>query len=368
MLRHGWDDHWQSTWQTSRQSLPEATGTASPDSGTGPPQPGRVVRTDRGRCDVLTAAGLLHAEVPPALAVDPATAPATGDWTAVSGAGGATARLLAVLPRRNALRRSAVTGSSLGQVLAANVDEVLITVPLDVPLRLARVERLLAIAWASGARPVVVLTKADVVDDPGLELAEVGAAAPGARVRAVSTASGAGLAVLAAELTGTAVLVGPSGAGKSSLANALLGREALAVGAVRAVDGRGRHTSVRRELLPLPGGGALIDTPGLRAVGLPETADGVRRAFADVEELAAACRFGDCGHVGEPGCAVLAAIVDGVLPTRRLDGYRKLLREEARAAARTDQRLRAEQRRHRRSTTREHRRSRREREQERGDG
>ncbi|WP_459645106.1 ribosome small subunit-dependent GTPase A [Kineococcus sp. NUM-3379] len=348
LARYGWDGTWAAVW--------EATCASAPGAGLPRRVPGRVARRDRDACDVLTASGTVRAAVPAALAADPSTAPATGDWVALGDGAGSGPRLEAVLPRRSALLRPDTGGRSLPQVLAANVDVVLVTVPLDVRLRLGRVERLLTLAWDSGARPVVVLTKTDLVDDPAPEVEEVAAAAPGADVVAVSTLTGQGLAGLAAAVTGTAVLVGPSGAGKSSVANALLGYDAVAVGAVRGVDGKGRHTSVRRELLPLPGGGVLVDTPGLRAVGVPEGADGLARTFSDVTDLVAGCRFADCGHTVEPGCAVLEAVADGGLPQRRLDSYRRLQREEAHTAARTDQRLRTEQLRRWKTIAREQRR------------
>jgi ribosome biogenesis GTPase / thiamine phosphate phosphatase len=157
-----------------------------------------------------------------------------------------------------------------------------------------------------------------------------------------SVATGHNIDVLAALLRGTTVLLGPSGAGKSSLGNTLLGEELLATGTVRAQDGKGRHTTVRRELVPLPGGGVLIDTPGLRGISLHDAADGLEQVFAEIEDLARHCRFGDCAHDTEPGCAVQAAIGAGELPERRLRSYRKLQRENAWAAARTDARLRDE--------------------------
>ncbi|MBW8482577.1 ribosome small subunit-dependent GTPase A [Actinomadura parmotrematis] len=303
--------------------------------------PVRVAAVDRGRCDVITPGGPQRAALDPALPTgDPAAAPCTGDWGALRA--GDPPVLAALLPRRTAIVRSAASGASRGQVLAANVDTVAIAVSLETRLALGRVERLLALAWESGARPVVVLTKADRSPDPDAAAAQVAEAAPGADVVTVSAATGQGVDVAAAVLTGTVVLLGPSGAGKSTLGNALLGADLLATGAVRDADGKGRHTTVRRELLPLPGGGVLIDTPGLRGVGLFDAAEGVQRAFAEIEELAEGCRFGDCGHDTEPGCAVQAAIAAGALPPRRLDSYRKLVRENERIAARSDARLAAE--------------------------
>ncbi|WP_338743384.1 ribosome small subunit-dependent GTPase A [Actinomadura luteofluorescens] len=309
--------------------------------------PARVAAVDRGLCDVVTENGPARASTVSTVSAgsggDPVAAPCTGDWAALR-AGGPDGRpaVAALLPRRTAIVRSSASRDSHGQVLAANVDTVAVAVSLAAPLDLGRIERLLALAWESGARPVVVLTKADQVPGTAGERAEVAAAAPGVDVVACSAATGEGVEIVRAVVSGTVVLVGPSGAGKSTLGNALLGAEALATGEVRAGDGKGRHTTVRRQLLPLPGGGVLIDTPGLRGVGLFEASQGLERTFADVEELAARCRFGDCEHRSEPGCAVLGAVEDGTLPRRRLDSYRKLLRENAWAASRTDRRLRAE--------------------------
>ncbi|GAA2684817.1 MULTISPECIES: ribosome small subunit-dependent GTPase A [Actinosynnema] len=297
--------------------------------------PGRVVRVDRGACEVVTEEGRRSARVRRGLE------PCTGDWVGLAEDGSLTQ----VLPRRTALVRG--SGGN-PQVLAANVDAVAVVVPLSARLALGRVERLLALAWESGARPVVVLTKADLGGAVADVAAQVSGAAPGVPVVAVSATDGSGLDPLRAELFGgaaaTAVLVGPSGAGKSTLVNALLGHDALATGEVRASDGKGRHTTVRRELHALPGGGVLIDTPGLRAVGLHDADEGVRQVFAEVEELARSCRFADCGHVAEPGCAVLAAVADGELERRRVDSLHELRRENEWLASRTDPRLRAERR------------------------
>lgn len=312
--------------------------------------PARVIRMDRSECDV--AAPLPTAEYASRLraAVVRARCPrsdsevaglCTGDWVGID----AARTVHQLLPRRTVIVRAAVSGHSdararsAQQVLAANVDTVLICVPAD-NVDLGRIERLLALAWESGAQPVVALTKADLAQD--LSLDEVRAVAPGATVLALSAATGFGMEVLAAVLDGTVALVGPSGAGKSTLANALLGAEVFATNEVRAGDKRGRHTTVHRELRPLPAGGTLIDTPGLRSVGLWDAAEGLGRTFSDVESLATQCRFADCTHRTEPDCAVLAAIESGALPQRRLDSFRKLTRENEWMAARTDSRLRAE--------------------------
>jgi ribosome biogenesis GTPase len=196
---------------------------------------------------------------------------------------------------------------------------------------------------------VVVLSKADLVPDAatlGHLVQDVETAAPGVPVLPVSSATGEGLDVLEAVLAGgTSVLLGQSGAGKSTLANALLGEDVMDVQATRDMDGKGRHTTTTRNLLALPGGGVLIDTPGLRGVGLWDAETGVGQVFSEIEELAADCRFHDCAHVAEPGCAVIAAVESGELPERRLESYRKLLRENQRIVAKTDARVRAEIRR-----------------------
>jgi ribosome biogenesis GTPase len=309
---------------------------------------GRVVRVDRGQCDLVTADGPVRADTAFVTPHDPLRVICTGDWAAVDPDG--TPRYVrAYLPRRTAFVRSTSSKRSEGQILAANVDHAIIAVPLSVELDLGRIERFLALGWESGARPLVVLTKADLVPDPtglGYLLRDVESAAPGVPVLAASAATGAGIAELSALLAGgTGVLLGHSGAGKSTLANALLGAETMAVGAVRETDGKGRHTTTTRNLLPLPGGGVLIDTPGLRGVGLWDAEDGVGQVFAEIEQLAADCRFHDCAHLAEPGCAVLGALADGTLSERRLDSYRKLLRENQRIVAKTDARARAELRR-----------------------
>ncbi|AYF76524.1 ribosome small subunit-dependent GTPase A [Nocardia yunnanensis] len=313
--------------------------------------PARVIRMDRSECDVaaplptadfqsrLTAA-VVRAQLP--RSDSEISGLCTGDWVAID----RSRTVRALLPRRTAIVRAAVSGqpdtraTSAHQVLAANVDTVLVCAAGDGDVDLGRIERLLALAWDSGAQPVVALTKADLAQD--IPLDAVRAAAPGVTVLAVSASTGVGMDVLTSLLDGTVALIGASGAGKSTLANALLGAEVFATDVVRAGDKRGRHTTVHRELRPLPGGGTLIDTPGLRSVGLWDAAEGLGRTFSDVESLSAHCRFTDCAHETEPGCAVRAAIESGDLPRRRLDSYRKLSRENDWLAARTDARARAE--------------------------
>ncbi|MFG2309813.1 ribosome small subunit-dependent GTPase A [Streptomyces sp. NPDC048566] len=330
---YGWDDAWAEAFapHLSRGLLPA-----------------RVIRVDRGQCDVATADGVLRADTAFVTPHDPMKVVCTGDWVAVDPAG-RPRYVRECLPRRTAFVRSTSSKRSEGQILAANVDHAVVAVSLAVELDLGRVERFLALAWESGAQPVVVLTKADLVPAPatlGHLVQDVEAAAPGVPVLTVSAATGEGLDVLAAVLSGgTAVLLGQSGAGKSTLANALLGEDAMEVQATRDMDGKGRHTTTTRNLLVLPGGGVLIDTPGLRGVGLWDAETGVGQVFAEIEDLAADCRFQDCAHLAEPGCAVLDAVDSGALPGRRLDSYRKLIRENQWIVAKTDARLRAEIRR-----------------------
>ncbi|WP_084957847.1 ribosome small subunit-dependent GTPase A [Thermoactinospora rubra] len=323
--------------------------------------PARVARVDRGAAEVIAADGLHHvkygAQVRRASAQDPVALPCVGDWAALRHLPEGRHELHALLPRRTAFVRGGVSrdsvaglsGDGQGQVLAANVDVVFVAEPSMHATDFAdlgRIERLVALAWESGGTPVVLVTKSDLFEQ-GLEdlLADVRTAAPGVDVHAVSSLHGDGVELVRGYLAGsrTAVILGPSGAGKSTLVNALAGEAVMETQQVRAADGRGRHTTVHRELIPLPGGGLVIDTPGIRRVGLYGVSDGVDRVFADIEELAGHCRFDDCAHDAEPGCAVRAALDSGELPERRLESWRKLQREAAWMAARSDARLRKEQ-------------------------
>jgi ribosome biogenesis GTPase len=311
-------------------------------------RPGRIVRTDRGSALVATEWDVVRAKPSARLlkaACGPLDLPAVGDWVALLAADDLDVPLIEiVLDRVSAIVRGDSGGTSDVQVLAANVDVVFVVHPIAQPPNLRRIERELSLAWDSGARPVVVLTKADLSPDAETALRDVQEVALGVDVVAVNALAGDGIEPLV-ELTGdhrTAVLIGPSGAGKSTLVNALLGRNRQATREVRVSDGRGRHTTVAREVIPIPGA-ILIDTPGLRALGLSGSEGGIAAAFSDIEHLAASCRFRDCRHVEEPGCAVLAAVDSGVLPQDRLDSYHKLIREAEVVAARTDARLRADE-------------------------
>jgi ribosome biogenesis GTPase len=272
--------------------------------------------------------------------------PVTGDWVAVAARpaeGSATIHHL--LPRRTAFTRKAV-GRGGGQIVAANVDVALLVASLNQDLNARRIERYLVMAWESGASPAVVLTKADLCADREARKAEIEAGAPGVPVHVVSAVTGEGLAALSASLPPgqTAALLGSSGVGKSSLVNALAGRAVMATQAIREHDARGRHTTTHRELVLLPSGRLVLDTPGMRELGLWEADAGVGTTFADIEALIAECRFRDCGHKSEPGCAVQSALAEGRLDAARWRSYGKLRREAIRIDRKDDPQARAEQR------------------------
>jgi ribosome biogenesis GTPase len=307
---------------------------------------GRVLRVDRGLASVLTDAGLHRAGAGGALlartAADPTAAPCTGDWCVLRSWPDGRVTLEQLLPRRTAVVRRVAGRRSHGQVLCANADIAAVVVALQPLPTLAKVERLVALAWQSGAAPLVVLAKADLAADADEVAEDVAAAVPGIDVVVCSARNRHGVDDLRQRLDGrlTMALLGSSGHGKSSLANAIVGTRVLETRELRA-DGRGRHTSVRRELLPVPGGGAVVDMPGLRGVGLLGDETAVQRTFADVEELSHGCRFSDCRHDQEPGCAVTGAVGAGRLTVRRLEGWRRLERELGWAAARSGQRHRS---------------------------
>ena len=327
----GWDDFFANHFR------PHATGSLVP---------ARVALEHKHAYELYSALGELTAVCTGKLlhTADAREAlPAVGDWVAVCPRPGeAHADIHAVLPRKTKFSRRAAGDAGGEQILAANVDTVFLVTGLDANYNLRRIERYLAVAWESGAQPVVVLNKADLHDDPAAVQAEVESVAIGAPVLTLSAASGYGLDELAPWLApgSTVALLGSSGVGKSTLINRLLGTAHQPTSATSAERDLGRHTTTRRELLVTPGGALVIDTPGMRELQFWDIAAGtLDETFADIAALAARCRFGDCTHRAEPGCAIQAALADGALDLRRWQSFQKLQREQAYAARKADPRL-----------------------------
>jgi ribosome biogenesis GTPase len=305
-------------------------------------EPGRVAAAHRGAFDVWTAKGAVRSRLP-GRALHDGLDVAVGDWVGMS-----DGLIRTVLPRRSAIVRNAASNQQRvthGQTLAANVDVAFVVSSLGPDIEPRRIERYLVTIWESGATPEIVLTKADRFDDPWPLAAEVESVALGVPVHVVSAVSGQGCDALLSRIAGkTAVLLGSSGVGKSTLVNLWLGEEVMVTRETREDDDEGRHTTTHRQLLVMPGGGLVIDTPGLRELQLWDVGSaGLERTFADVDELAGDCRFGDCTHTHEPGCAVLAAVETGTLPRERLQSWRKLQRELRAIAMRHNVLLRKEE-------------------------
>jgi len=311
--------------------------------------PARVAAAHRDLCILLTESGELSAEVSGRFRLQTALTsgfPAAGDWVAASlrpQEGKAT--IHAVLPRSSAFTRKAAGERVQEQVIAANIDTAIIVMGLDGDYNLKRLERYLTLAWGSGAVPLVVLNKSDLCEDPDGRRLEVEAAAIGVTVLLTAAEPGQGLGELHTRLAPgtTAALLGSSGVGKSTILNRLLGERHMDTAAVREDDSRGRHTTTHRELVVLPSGAMVIDNPGLREVGLWGDEEALEGSFPDVEELARSCRFSDCRHDGEPGCAVRRAVADGSLAPERFESWRKLQRELRFLARRADESLRRAQ-------------------------
>ena len=308
----------------------------------------RVAVEHRSEYVVYSQHGELRAELTGRLRHDDEH-PAVGDWVAVAArADEGRATIHAVLPRRSAFVRKVAWAETKPQVVAANVDVAFVVSGLDLNHNVRRIERYLTLAWESGAQPVVLLTKADLCDDVESHVYEVESVAFGVPVHPVSAPHGDGVDIVRSYVPPgrTAALLGSSGVGKSTLVNTLVGTELLAVREIRE-DGRGRHTTTHRQLVRLPSDGLVIDTPGLRELQLWDADSGIEAAFQDLESLAGECRFADCSHGREPGCAVRAALADGTLDVERFESWRKLQRELERLARKQDGRARSEARKER---------------------
>jgi ribosome biogenesis GTPase / thiamine phosphate phosphatase len=308
--------------------------------------PGRVSRVDRGLPLVLTEDGPVRAEPATHLRETSDGPMAVGDWVALARPEGHDVTIVeAILPRTSAFTRKDPGEAAIGQVMAANIDTVFVVQALapNGP-NLSRLERELVLAWESGAVPAVLLTKADLCHDAEALRDEVAAVALGVDIHLTSAVTGQGVHELhdLIEPGQTVAFFGASGVGKSTLLNSLAGADVQATAEVRGTDGKGRHTTVAREMFFLPEGGILIDTPGMRALALWDAEEGIASAFPDIEELAAGCRFADCTHTREPGCAVRAALEAGELAERRLESYVRLKEELERLAEKQDARARAE--------------------------
>jgi ribosome biogenesis GTPase len=305
--------------------------------------PGRVAIEHRGMAFVvMTEHGNVTAKVPGRLiheAEGRAGLPVVGDWVALQRTGPEDAIVHALLSRTSKFSRKVAHQTTEEQVLVANIDFVFIVSSLNAEMNLRRLERYLTLGWESGATPVVVLTKSDLAEDVDGALAAATAVAPGVSIHAISAVEGDGVDELLPYFrpARTVALLGSSGAGKSTLTNALMGEEIQKVQAIRS-DDKGRHTTTNRELILIPGGGIVIDTPGMRELQLWDAGEGISGTFQDIEDLAAECRFRDCRHLGDAGCAVQAAVEAGTLPAARLESYHKLQRELIHLAHRQDQR------------------------------
>ena len=303
----------------------------------------RITAEHRGSYKALAEAGEFDALVTGKMSYEAAgrdELPTVGDWVQLEPVDDKQAVIRSIEPRTSAFVRKVAGFESEAQVVAANVDVVFVVEPLDPGPNVRRIERYLTVAWESGAIPAVVLMKSDIADDVVESLAAVVALTPGVEVHAASAVTGEGLEGVGALIGAgvTAAMLGPSGAGKSSLINALAGHELMATNEVRW-DGKGRHTTTHRELVQLPSGGAVIDTPGMRELQLWDGDDGIDRSFSDIAAFAELCKFNDCAHDSEPGCAVRAALESGELPEERFASYKKQLRELAAIARKKDKRL-----------------------------
>jgi ribosome biogenesis GTPase / thiamine phosphate phosphatase len=320
----GWNEQWQAIWDANRPVNPAA-------------QPARVTAQFSHTYKIAAESGERLANVTGKFehnTLSRSGFPAVGDWVSAELLDDHHAVIHSVLPRRSAMTRKVAGQTMEEQVIASNVDELFIVNALNQDFNLRKIERYLIMAWESGARPVVVLTKADLSEETDQRVIEVEAIAPGVPVHAVSALENRGIETLLPYLLPgkTIAVTGSSGAGKSTLLNWLSNKESQRVQGIREDDARGRHTTTHRELFVLPGGALLMDTPGMRELQLWDAEDGWKEAFSDIEEMAAACRFRDCRHDKEAGCAIRSAIQEGTLDPKRLVNYLKTERELARIA------------------------------------
>ncbi|WP_043933689.1 ribosome small subunit-dependent GTPase A [Bacillus sp. EB01] len=320
---------------------------------------GRVALEHKHMYRVWTEEGELLCEVSGKMAFEASSRedfPAVGDWVMVAARSNeGTGTIHGVLPRFSKFSRKSAGKTAEEQIVAANVDVVFLVNSLNDDLNLRRIERYLLLAWESGAKPVIVLSKADLSEDIEAKVAEVESIAYGVPVIPVSAEMNEGLEKLLPFLSPgkTVALLGSSGVGKSTLTNKLLGEEKQAVKDIREADDKGRHTTTHRELILLPNGAVLIDTPGMRELQLWESHDGLSEAFSDIEETAEACKFRDCRHIDEPGCAVQEAIANGLLPAERLASFNKLQKELAYIERKADKRAQAEDKKHWKTITKQ---------------
>ncbi len=320
--------------------------------------PARVAVQHRGGYELWTAEAILTADVSGRFrhqAKRPSDYPAVGDWVAIEGIAGETRAVIqAVLPRRTKFSRTVAGDTTEEQLVATNIDEVFVIEALASALNVRRIERYLTLAWESGTTPTVVLTKADLCTDVRAAVTAASAVTKEAKVIAISCIDGEGIAAIKKRLRRgrTVVLLGPSGVGKSTLINCLAGEESQHVVPVREDDQKGRHTTTSREMVFLSDGGVIIDTPGLRELQLWEGGEGLDATFADIEEIATRCRFTNCHHQQEPGCAVRQAVQEGAMNAARLAGFHKLRQEVAQFGERRDMRARADERRRSKNATR----------------
>ncbi|WP_420319378.1 ribosome small subunit-dependent GTPase A [Gorillibacterium massiliense] len=334
----GWSPYYKQNFQKLADQSPELNL-----------QPGRVIAEHKLSYTLITENGELLGEVSGKFrfaATEREHYPAVGDWVAISPRySDGRATIHAVLPRKSKFSRKAAGLTTDEQIVATNVDTIFLVNALNQDFNMRRLERYLILAWESGANPVIILSKADLVADPSVQIAAAESVAPGVPIFAVSAQNGSGLDALTPFLAPgqTTAFLGSSGVGKSSLLNRLAGRELQEVQEIRADDDKGKHTTTHREIFLLPQGGLLIDTPGMREIQLWESEDGLSEAFSDIEELAAQCRFADCSHKKEPGCAVKRALASGTLDRSRYDSYRKLEAELVFLARKEEQKQRLQE-------------------------